>query len=64
MNWQSAIASLIVAAAAAWLVRRVYRIVSSGSRDGAGQIGGCGTCVKNPNAVDATPLVSLGRKKD
>ncbi len=63
MNWQSIIASVIVVAAALWLLRRIYRIVASGSRDGAGHVGGCGTCAKNPNAVDSTPLVSLGPSK-
>ncbi|TWU48185.1 FeoB-associated Cys-rich membrane protein [Rubripirellula reticaptiva] len=63
MNWQNIIATAIVAVASLWLLRRVYRTISRGLRSGSGNVGGCGTCSKNPNNVDATPLVSLGRKK-
>ncbi len=51
MNWQTIIASSIVALAAAWLFRRAYRIVVGGSR--GGQIGNCGACSKNKS----TPTV-------
>ncbi len=61
MGWQTIIATIIVAAAAIWLVRRISRIVTSGSRDGEGHISSCGTCYKNPEAVDTTPLVKLGK---
>ncbi|MGB7326509.1 MAG: hypothetical protein WBD31_16665 [Rubripirellula sp.] len=61
MNWQNIIATAIVTIASLWLLRRVYRTISKGLR--GGNVGSCGTCSKNPNNADATPLVSLGRKK-
>ncbi len=61
MSWQTIVATIIVAAAAIWLVRRVWRIVRSGSRDGDGHVSSCGTCHRNPDAVKAAPLVQLGK---
>ena len=63
MNWQSIISTIIVMLAAAWLARRIWRIVSSGSRDGEGHVSSCGTCNRNPDAVSASPLVTLGKKR-
>ena len=63
MDWQAIIATIIVIAAAVWLLRRVWRIVSSGSRDGEGHVTSCGTCNRNPDAVSASPLVTLGKKR-
>lgn len=62
MDWQSIVATMVVVFAFAWLARRVWRIVQSGSRDGEGHVSSCGTCHKNPDAVSASPLVSLGKK--
>ncbi|TWT54385.1 hypothetical protein Pla22_20320 [Rubripirellula amarantea] len=62
LSWQPIIATLIVLVAAAWLCRRIYRIVRSGSRDGAGHVSSCGTCSRNPQAADTKPVVSLGMK--
>ena len=61
MDWQSIVATIIVVAAALWLARRIWRIVTTGSRDGEGHVSGCGTCHKNPEAAHATPLVQLGK---
>ncbi len=62
-DWQPLVAGLIVAAAAVWLARRVLRIVRSGSRDGEGHLSSCGSCPKNPEAANPTPLVQLGKKE-
>ncbi len=62
MDWQSIIATLVVALAAVWLVRRIARIVASGSRDGEGHVSACGHCPRNPEAASTQPLVSLGVK--
>lgn len=62
MDWQSIIATVIVIFAAGWLARRIWRIVSSGSRDGEGHVSSCGTCNRNPDAVSTSPLVKLGKK--
>jgi hypothetical protein len=61
VDWQAIVATIIVVAAALWLARRVWRIVVTGSRDGEGQIGSCGTCSKNPEATPTKPLVQLGK---
>ena len=61
MDWQAIVATIIVIAAALWLVRRVWRIVQSGSRDGEGHVSSCGTCNRNPDAATTTPLVELGK---
>ena len=61
MDWQSIIATIIVIFAAGWLARRIWRSVSSGSRDGEGHISSCGSCHRNPDAVSASPLVKLGK---
>ena len=52
----------MVACAAVWIVRRIARIVKSGSRDGSGHVSNCGHCPKNPEAAHTQPLVSLGVK--
>jgi hypothetical protein len=61
MEWQAIVATVIVIAAALWLVRRMWRIIKSGSRGGGGDVVGCGTCHKNPDVAEATPLVQLGK---
>ncbi len=63
MDWQTIIAWTIVASSAVWLVRRVVRIVKSGSRDGAGHMSSCGHCPRNREAASTQPLVSLGTKR-
>jgi hypothetical protein len=60
MDWQTIVSLVIVAFAAAWIVRRIARIVQSGSRDGAGHVSNCGHCPKNPEAAHTQPLVPLG----
>lgn len=62
MDWQTIFAMLIVALAAAWLVRRIARIVVSGSRDGEGHVSACGHCPRNPEAAHTQPIVTLGVK--
>jgi hypothetical protein len=64
VDWQTIVASLIVAAAALWLARRVWRIVVTGSRDGEGHVSSCGTCSKNPEAAHTQPLVQLGKRSE
>lgn len=63
MDWQSIVALSIVALAAAWLVRRISRIVRSGSRDGEGHVSACGHCPRNPEAANTQPLVTLGKSQ-
>lgn len=59
MDWQAVVATTIVIAAAGWLVRRMWRTVRGGSRGGDGDVVGCGSCYKNPETSEATPLVQL-----
>jgi hypothetical protein len=61
VDWQAIVATIIVVAATLWLARRVWRIVTTGSRDGEGHVTSCGTCNKNPEAAHTTPLVQLGK---
>jgi hypothetical protein len=68
MDWQTVIAGMMVAAAAAWLTRRVARNVVGGLR-GDPSHNACGSCPKNSSGtptkqIKVTPLVQLGDKKD
>lgn len=63
MDWQTIVSLGIVALAAAWLIRRIAKIVKTGSRDGAGHVSNCGHCPRNPEAAHTQPLVTLGTKK-
>lgn len=58
--WQPIIAGLIVAVAAAWLVRRMYRTIKRGLSGTS--VGSCGNCPKNVHAKQNPPLVQLGRR--
>jgi hypothetical protein len=64
VDWQAISATIIVILAALWLVRRVWRIVVTGSRDGACHVGGCGSCDRNSESAQPTPLVELRRPSD
>lgn len=59
IDWQSLAAYALLAAALFYLARRVWRIVRSGTRDGAGHGGGCGGCPRNPAAAKPQNLVQL-----
>ncbi len=61
MNWQPGIALIIVALAAAWLVRRVFRIVANASGDHPVS---CGSCSKNKVPAKTSQLVRLGGRDD
>jgi hypothetical protein len=45
---QSIIATLIVVAAAAWLLRRLYLTIRAASGGGSDRLGSCGSCSNNP----------------
>ena len=53
---------VIVLLAASWLIRRCWRIVRTAGRGGESQIGSCGSCSRNPDAANVSPLVELGKK--
>lgn len=62
--WQPIIAYALVAIAAAWLVRRVWKIVRRGTIDGqrASSGAGCAGCPQStprPDRPKAKPLVQL-----
>lgn len=60
MNWQSWIAGLIVAAAAAWLIDRVRSTVRQVLRHGD-VTPGCGRCARRRSSPSEVPLVTLGK---
>ncbi len=65
-DWQTWVTLLIVAAAAAWLIRRVARTVSKAFGSDSGPISGCGHCPRNPASPahrDVVPLESIGTKR-
>ena len=55
-NWQLVIVGAIVAGAAAWLLREVWRIVRPGKQSGCGS---CGSCATPGNAAEHPSFVSL-----
>lgn len=73
ITWQPIIAYALVAFAAAWVARRMWRVFRRATR-GGGQsgpaAGGCGACPQNSSAAKRTkakPLVQLNsppRKTD
>lgn len=65
--WQPIIAYALVAVAAAWLVRRVWKIVRRGTIDGrpassAGSCAGCPQSTPSSERPKAKPLIQLDRQ--
>jgi|GEM_PF-2278450 len=59
---QSIIATLIVLAAAAWLLRRMYLTVRAAVRGGSGPGSNCGSCSRN-SANNNPPMIQLGVRR-
>lgn len=66
--WQPIVAYLLIALAAAWVLRRTWRTYQRATRGGGGPgepAGGCGGCSQNTSTVaraNAKPLVQLNPK--
>ncbi len=60
MNPQTIIATVIVAIAAGWIIRRMVQTVQKGL---AGKAGSCAGCPKNAAEKNSPPVVGLGVKR-
>jgi hypothetical protein len=58
---QTMIASLIVIAASAWLLRRALRTLRAVRAGDLGGASGCGTCSRNP-ASSKPQVIELGKR--
>ena len=61
MEYQDLAAFVIVLLAAAWLTRRIYRVLTSAS--GHSQIGACDHCPKNQDSAQPAQIVEIERKQ-
>jgi hypothetical protein len=61
MDIQDIVAFTIVLIAAAWLARRIYRVLNSAS--GTSQIGACDQCPKNRDSEQPAQIVEINRKR-
>jgi hypothetical protein len=59
---QSIVATLIVLAAAAWLLRRLYLTLRAALRGGTGPGASCGSCSRNPTNT-SPPMIQLGSSR-
>jgi len=59
---QTIVATLIVLAAATWLLRRVYLTLQAGLRGGTGPGSQCGSCSRNAANL-SPPMIQLGVRR-
>ena len=59
---QTILASLIVIAASAWLLRRALRTLRAARGGELGSTGGCGSCSRNP-ANTKPQVIELGNRR-
>jgi hypothetical protein len=62
MDWQTITAMCAVLIAAAWLVRRCWRIWDRAFS--GGEVSDCGHCPRSKETTKSTPLVQLGTPKN
>ena len=60
MDIQDIVAPMIVLIAAAWLIRRIYRVLHSAS--GTKQIGACDQCPNNRDSGQSAQIVEINQK--
>ncbi|HBV65954.1 MAG TPA: hypothetical protein DEF45_23370 [Rhodopirellula sp.] len=61
MEFQDLVAFVIVLLAAAWLTRRIYRVLHSAS--GSDQIGACDHCPNNRDSAQPAQIVEINQKQ-
>ena len=61
MDIQDIVTFLIVLLAAAWLIRRIYRVLNSAS--GPNQVGACDQCPNNRDSEQPAQIVEINQKR-